>query len=63
MKSMQVNSTSADPMLRLVAVPQPIAGEGEVLIRVHAAGVTPTELLWYPTSHMSTGEPRIDAIP
>jgi|GEM_PF-5233163 len=63
MKSMQVNGTSADPLLRPAEVPRPIPGEGEVLIRVHAAGVTPTELLWYPTSHTSTGEPRIDAIP
>jgi len=60
---MQVNGTSADPILRPVEVAQPVAGEGEVLIRVYAAGVTPTELLWYPTSHTSTGEPRIDAIP
>ena len=29
-------------------VPQPRPGEGELLIGVRAAGVTPTELYWYP---------------
>jgi NADPH:quinone reductase-like Zn-dependent oxidoreductase len=32
-----------------VKTPQP--GRGEVLIRVHAVGVTHTELLWQPTTH------------
>src|SRR5262245_49119803 len=38
-------------------------GQGEVLIRVRAAGITPTEIAWYPTSHMRTGEARTEAIP
>jgi len=38
--------------------PQPRPGEGEVLVRVHAAGVTPTELGWVPTWTSRTGEPR-----
>jgi NADPH:quinone reductase-like Zn-dependent oxidoreductase len=38
--------------------PRPSAGAGEVLIRVHAAAVTPTEPLWEPTWKMSNGEPR-----
>lgn len=44
-----------------VAVPTPAAGE--VLIRVYAAGVTPSELLWYPTTHLKTGEQRHRAVP
>ena len=36
---------------------------GEVLIRVHAVGVTPTELLWYPTTHCNSGEARSAAVP
>jgi len=38
--------------------PKPQPGEGEVLVRVHAAAVTPTELVWAPTSTTRTGEPR-----
>ena len=38
--------------------PTPRPGEGEVLVRVHAAGVTPTELSWVPTWTTRTGEPR-----
>ncbi|HYT88124.1 MAG TPA: hypothetical protein VEL76_05345 [Gemmataceae bacterium] len=29
--------------------PMPRPGAGEVLVRVHAAAVTPTELSWIPT--------------
>jgi NADPH:quinone reductase-like Zn-dependent oxidoreductase len=42
---------------------RPKPGPGEILVRVHAAGVTPTELDWYPTTHQKSGEPRLDAIP
>ena len=43
------------------ASPEP--GEGELLIRVHAAGVTPTELGWYPTNYAKDGSPRKGAVP
>ncbi len=37
----------------------PAPGPGELLIRVHAAGVTPrTELLWHPTTHGRDGGRR-----
>jgi NADPH:quinone reductase-like Zn-dependent oxidoreductase len=42
---------------------RPRPGRGELLIRVGAAGVTPTELMWYPTSHTRTGEKRTGAVP
>jgi hypothetical protein len=38
--------------------PQPRPGEGEVLVRVHAAGVIQTELSWVPTWSTQAGEPR-----
>ena len=38
--------------------PLPTAGDGEVVIRVHAAAVTPTELRWGPTSTTRSGAPR-----
>ena len=44
-------------------LPRPTPGAGEILIRVHAAGVTPTELAWYPTTHTKAGGPRTDAVP
>jgi NADPH:quinone reductase-like Zn-dependent oxidoreductase len=37
---------------------QPRAGEGEVLVRVHAAGVIQTELSWVPTWTTRAGKPR-----
>lgn len=42
-------------------IPRP--GASEVLIRVHAAGVTPSELQWYPTTHTEAGANRRSAIP
>jgi NADPH:quinone reductase-like Zn-dependent oxidoreductase len=44
-------------------VPKPQAGPDELLIQVYAAGVTPTELSWYPTSHTKTHEKRSLAVP
>jgi NADPH:quinone reductase-like Zn-dependent oxidoreductase len=49
--------------LRAGQVPQPVAGEGDVLVRVLAAGVTPTELEWSPTTLQKNGEARLHAIP
>ncbi|MGH2931041.1 MAG: NADP-dependent oxidoreductase, partial [Solirubrobacteraceae bacterium] len=39
-------------------LPAPRAQSGHVLVRVHAAAVTPTELQWFPTSHTPDGGPR-----
>lgn len=39
-------------------IPQPVPQSGEVLVRVHAAAVTPTEFQWSPTFRALTGEPR-----
>jgi len=50
-------------MLAEADVPVPAPRDGEVLIRVHAAGVTPSELLWSPTTQNKDGSPRNRAIP
>jgi NADPH:quinone reductase-like Zn-dependent oxidoreductase len=42
---------------------KPGTGPGEMLIQVMAAGVTPTELQWYPTTHLKDGNPRMNAVP
>src|SRR3954447_22235619 len=43
-------------------IPQPKPREGEVLVRVHAAGITPTEVIWYPTSRTKDGQMRTGAV-
>ena len=40
------------------AATMPEAGEGEIVVRVRAAAVTPTELLWVPTWTTRAGKPR-----
>jgi NADPH:quinone reductase-like Zn-dependent oxidoreductase len=49
--------------LELVEAPKPTPGAGELLIKVHAAGVTPTELSWYPTRNTKDGQKRVHAVP
>jgi NADPH:quinone reductase-like Zn-dependent oxidoreductase len=63
MKAMQVNNAKQGPVLISAEVPKPEPGADEVLIHVHAAGVTPTELLWYTTTHSKEGSVRTGAVP
>ena len=49
--------------LRPARRPLPEPKEGEILIQVSAAGVTPTEKLWSTTTHYANGSPRANAIP
>lgn len=63
MRAMQVNNSIQGPALVAAELPEPRPGEGELLISVRAAGVTPTELLWYPTSQTKDGTPRKGAVP
>jgi len=63
MTEMKAMELTDDLALRPVTrpVPEPLAGE--VLIRVSAVGVTPTEKFWYPTTHKADGTLRSGAIP
>jgi len=54
---------TATSLLVETEIPQPKPQPGEVLVRVHAAGVTPTELQWYPTSQTAAGGERKGAVP
>ncbi|MGC1905132.1 MAG: NADP-dependent oxidoreductase [Candidatus Acidiferrum sp.] len=63
MRAMQLSSSENPPSLREADVPQPTPAANEVLVRVHAAGVTTTELGWYPNTHTKSGAPRTGAIP
>jgi NADPH:quinone reductase-like Zn-dependent oxidoreductase len=63
MKAMILGGPPQTPLLFENDIPQPQLRPGEVLVRVFAAGVTPTELTWYPTSHRKNGDPRTGAVP
>jgi NADPH:quinone reductase-like Zn-dependent oxidoreductase len=63
MKAMKVNQSTQGPALVAAELPQPEPAVGEVLIRVRAAGVTPTELGWSPTNQAKDGTPRKGAVP
>jgi NADPH:quinone reductase-like Zn-dependent oxidoreductase len=63
MKVMRLAKSSASPTLVEATLPDPQPGPGQVLVRVAAAGITPTELEWYPTTHTQAGESRTQAIP
>lgn len=63
MKAMQVNNANRGPKLVPADLPKPEPRSGEILVHVLAAGVTPAELLWYPTTHTKSGTTRKDAVP
>ena len=63
MKGMEFTGPAKDLHLRLTTRPVPEPGEGELLIHIYAAGVTPTEKLWYTTTHFPDGSARTNAIP
>jgi NADPH:quinone reductase-like Zn-dependent oxidoreductase len=63
MKTMQVNNEDEGATLIPVTMPQPEPGADEVLIHVHATGVIPTELVWYPTTHTKEGAARTGVVP
>jgi NADPH:quinone reductase-like Zn-dependent oxidoreductase len=63
MKAWHYNDSPEEPDLFEGEIAPPEPGAGELLICVHAAGVTPTELLWYPTTHQKSGEARRRAVP
>ena len=63
MKAVQIDNTVKPQRFSIVDLPVPEPGENEILIRVHAAGVTQTELVWYPTTNARSGESRAKAVP
>jgi len=63
MKVWQCDDSRPVPRLVPAEVETPQPRHGEVLIRVHAVGVTHTELLWQPTTHSKSGGNRRHAIP
>jgi NADPH:quinone reductase-like Zn-dependent oxidoreductase len=58
MKAICLRARGGPEALAYGEVQQAGPGEGEVLIRVHAAGVIQTELSWVPTWTTRAGGPR-----
>src|SRR5215510_4217647 len=63
MKTMRLSDSAQPPVLIKENIPRPQPRRGELLVRVYAAGVTPTELLWYTTTHNKNGARRSHAVP
>jgi NADPH:quinone reductase-like Zn-dependent oxidoreductase len=58
MKAVQLRTRGGPEVIDVGDAPVPRPRAGEVLVRVHAAGVTPTELQWAPTWATRDGAPR-----
>jgi NADPH:quinone reductase-like Zn-dependent oxidoreductase len=63
MRAVQLTGSQSSPLLVETDAPKPAPGANEVLVQVYAAGITPTELQWYPTLHNKDGSDRKGAIP
>jgi NADPH:quinone reductase-like Zn-dependent oxidoreductase len=58
MKAVYLERKGGPEFLVTGEIPRPSPQAGEVLIRVHATSVMPTELQWDPTFNQRSGEPR-----
>lgn len=58
MKAIYLEKRAGAESLIAGDLPRPNPQPGEVLVKVHATGVMPSELGWFPTFNLSSGEPR-----
>jgi NADPH:quinone reductase-like Zn-dependent oxidoreductase len=58
MKAVCLHARGGPEALAYVDAPRPEPGDGEVLVQVHAAAVTPTEFQWAPTWTTPSGTTR-----
>ena len=63
MKAIRIHNHAGPDGLVYEDVPQPQPQKGEVLVRIYATGVTPTELGWGTTWKTNAGVPRQYSIP
>ena len=63
MRAVRAHARGGADQLRLDTIPKPEPRPGEALIRVHAAGITPTELGWPETWVDREGHDRTPMIP
>jgi NADPH:quinone reductase-like Zn-dependent oxidoreductase len=58
MKAVYLKRIGGPESLVLGKIPRPQPKAGEVLVKIHATAVTPTEFQWFPTFHTPAGESR-----
>jgi NADPH:quinone reductase-like Zn-dependent oxidoreductase len=58
MKAIFLNKKAGPEALVEGALPQPAPTADEVLVKIHATAVTPTEFEWFPTWNTPSGQPR-----
>jgi len=63
MRVLRLTNGAASPALVSETAAEPHPSKQELLVRVCAAGIIPTELGWYPTWHTKSGANRSGAIP
>lgn len=63
MQSLVVRGTQTEPELSVTDLPKPAPASAEVLIRIAAAGLIPTELGWPSTWTQRSGAVRINTVP
>jgi len=63
MKAIRIHSRGGPEDLVYEDAPMPVLGQDDVLIKVHAAGITPTEFTWNSTFTTADRKPRVPAIP
>jgi NADPH:quinone reductase-like Zn-dependent oxidoreductase len=63
MRAFRLTALDPAPVLLETDSPEPKPRANQALIQLYAAGVTPAEIGWYPTSHNKDGSERRGAIP
>jgi NADPH:quinone reductase-like Zn-dependent oxidoreductase len=63
MKAIRLHARGGPDQLVFEDAPEPEVRAGDVLVRVFATGITPTELRWNETYQHADGSPRIPSIP
>ena len=58
MKAIRLDQVGGPESLLYEEAPKPIPKDNQVLVRVHATAITPTEFDWYPTFHTPEGGMR-----
>lgn len=58
MRAVRIEARGGPEAIVAGEMPTPAPAAGEILLRVHAAAITPSELEWIPTFTAASGEPR-----